>query len=88
MEAALAQTAKPLPGVRFGLVDAFAALQSLGRPVPRLEPSIEGPADAGSSLTAYSGIWTGAGFEVTSRWDVACATASAPPIADTVFASS
>ena len=42
IETALEHTAHPVAGVRFGSVDAFAALEALGQPPPRLEPSIEG----------------------------------------------
>jgi len=69
LEAALAQSARPLAGTRFGRVDAFAALQRLGRPAPTLEPTIEGNALPGQTLTAYSGAWAGAGLQVAYRWE-------------------
>jgi subtilase family protein len=69
LENALAQAARPLSGTRFGSVDAFGALQRLGRPGPALEPTIEGEALPGRTLTAYSGIWAGAGLQVSYRWE-------------------
>jgi hypothetical protein len=69
LEAALAQSARSLPGTRFGRVDAFAALQRLGRPRPTLEPTIEGAALPGQTLTAYSGVWAGAGLQIAYRWE-------------------
>jgi len=69
IENALEQTAKPVAGVRFGLVDAFAALEALGRPTPRLEPVIEGFPGIGATLTASSGIWAGAGIQIDYRWE-------------------
>jgi hypothetical protein len=69
IEAALAETARPLGGVRFGRVDAFAALQRLGIPPPTLEPSVEGVALPGATLTAHSGVWSGAELEVSYRWE-------------------
>jgi hypothetical protein len=69
LEAALAQSARPLAGTRFGRVDAFAALQRLGRPGPTLEPTIAGTALPGQTLTAYSGVWAGAGLRVSHLWE-------------------
>jgi Subtilase family len=69
IETALAETARPVSGVRFGSVDAFAALQRLGRPGPTLEPTIHGPSTPGETLTAHSGVWAGAGLEITYRWE-------------------
>ena len=69
IETALEQTAHAVAGVRFGSVDAFAALEALGQPPPRLEPSIEGFPGIGSTLTASSGIWSGAGIQVDYRWE-------------------
>ncbi len=69
LEAALAQSARPLAGTRFGRVDALGALQRLGRPGPTLEPAIEGEALPGRTLTAYSGVWAGAGLQVSYRWE-------------------
>ncbi len=69
LEAALAQSARPIAGTRFGRVDAFGALQRLGRPGPVLEPTIAGEALPGRTLTAYSGIWAGAGLQVSYRWE-------------------
>ena len=64
----------PVGGVRFGRVDALAALDRLGRPGPTLEPTIEGTPLPGRVLTAYSGVWTGAGLAVSYRWE-RCRTA-------------
>jgi subtilisin family serine protease len=75
IEAALALTAAPLAGVRFGRVDAFAALRRLGRPSPRLLPTIRGYGYVGETLTAYSGVWAGAPLELGYRW-VRCRTAT------------
>ena len=69
IEDALERTARPVPGVRFGLVDASAALRELGSPKPHLEPSVEGDPALGAKLTAYSGVWAGAGLEVSVRWE-------------------
>jgi hypothetical protein len=54
--------------VRFGRVDAFEALQRLGRPAPRLLPTIHGYAYLGETLTAYSGVWSRAPLEPAYRW--------------------
>jgi len=69
IEDALAGSARRMAGVRFGALDAFAALQRLGTPGPTLEPTIEGAALPGRTLTAYSGSWAGAGLEVSYRWE-------------------
>jgi Subtilase family len=69
IENALEQTAKPVAGVGFGLVDALAALRALGRPSPRLEPVIEGFPGIGATLSASSGIWAGAGVQIDYRWE-------------------
>jgi hypothetical protein len=69
LESALARSARSLPGTRFGRVDAFAALQRLGRPGPTLEPTIAGTALPGQTLTAYSGVWAGAGLRVSYVWE-------------------
>ena len=68
IETALARTAKPVAGVRFGRVDAFEALRQLGRPAPRLLPTIQGGTYLGATLTAYSGMWSGAQLELAYRW--------------------
>ena len=54
--------------MRFGRVDAFGALQRLGRPAVRLLPTIQGDAYLGGTLTAYSGVWSGAKLEPAYRW--------------------
>lgn len=68
IESALAQTARRIVGIRFGMVDAYAALQALGQPAPQFEPSIVGAADLGGTLTAYSGVWAGARLEPAYEW--------------------
>lgn len=68
IEAALAAGAVPVGGVRSGRVDALAALQRLGRPGPALQPTVEGTPLPGRVLTAYSGVWAGAGLDVSYRW--------------------
>jgi hypothetical protein len=78
IETALARTARPVRGVRFGLVDARGALEHLGRPAPDLEPTIDGIASAGQRLTAYSGIWAGAGLAEEYRWERCRAGACEP----------
>jgi hypothetical protein len=57
-----------VPGTRYGLVDAAAALASLGRPAPRLQPVVLGLPAAGRPLEAFSGIWVGAGVDVRFQW--------------------
>jgi len=78
IESALARTARPVAGVRFGLVDAYAALHALGQPAPRFEPTLEGMADVGETLTAYTGIWAGARIKPAYAWQrcrgASCAT--------------
>jgi hypothetical protein len=69
IESALARTARPVAGVRFGLIDAYAALQALGQPAPRFEPTIVGTAAVGETLTAYTGIWAGARVEPAYAWE-------------------
>ena len=69
IEDALERTAAPLAGVRFGRVDAFAALRELGSPPPQLQPTIGGHAYVGAKLEALSGIWVGAGIELAYRWE-------------------
>jgi hypothetical protein len=68
IEAALAATARPVPGTRFGLVDAAAALAWLGSPSPRLGPVILGSAVAGQELEAWSGLWSRSGLAVALQW--------------------
>jgi hypothetical protein len=80
LEGALQRTARPLTGVRFGLVDAQAALLALGQPAPRLEPTIHGVADVGQTLHGYSGVWTGAGLEIEYRWE-RCRSGRCEPVA-------
>ena len=68
IEDALERTAKPIAGVRYGRVDAFAALKALGGPLLRVQPVIEGFAGVGRTLRAYTGIWAGAGAAFDYRW--------------------
>jgi subtilisin family serine protease len=68
LEAALERSAKPISGVRYGRVDAFAALQALGRPGLRVRPTVEGFAGVGRVLRAYTGVWSGAGATFEYRW--------------------
>jgi Subtilase family len=77
IEEALANTARPVTGTRFGLVDAAAALESLGSPGPRLRPEIVGSPVAGEPLEALSGVWPGTGLAVTYRWQ-RCRAACVP----------
>jgi thermitase len=69
IEDALERTAVPTAGVRFGRVDAYAALRELASPAPRLLPTIDGHAYVGATLEALSGIWSGARIELTYRWE-------------------
>jgi hypothetical protein len=69
LESALARTARPVTGARHGLVDAAAALSALGEPAPKLRPSVIGTAIVGRSLEAFTGIWSGAGLEVSHHWE-------------------
>jgi subtilisin family serine protease len=68
IEQALERTATPIAGVRYGRIDAFAALQALGRPALRVRPVIEGFAGVGRVLRAYTGVWSGAGATFDYRW--------------------
>jgi subtilisin family serine protease len=68
LEDTLVRTAKPIAGVRYGRVDAFAALQVLGQPPLRVRPVIEGFAGVGRTLRAYTGVWSGAGATFEYRW--------------------
>jgi hypothetical protein len=69
IETALAETARPVPGTRYGLVDAAAALAALGNPAPTLRPVVFGTPAVGETLEAVSGIWSGAGLNVAYRWE-------------------
>jgi len=69
LEAALASTARPLEGVRQGVVDAAAALVSLGSPGPSLQPVVFGLPASGGTLEAFVGLWSGAGVSVRYRWE-------------------
>ena len=69
LEDALARTARPIPGSRHGLVDAAAALATLGRPEPKLRPLVIGTPVVGRQLEAFSGLWSGAGVTVGYQWE-------------------
>jgi hypothetical protein len=69
IEHALEATAKPVSGIRYGLVDAYAAMRALGRPAAQLRPVVIGFPGIGSKLTAASGIWSGSGLVVSYRWE-------------------
>ncbi|MFL5917609.1 MAG: S8 family serine peptidase [Gaiellaceae bacterium] len=68
IEAALERTARPVAGVRFGRVDAFAALQLLGQPGLHLRPVVEGYAGIGRTLRVYTGVWAGAPATLEYTW--------------------
>ena len=68
IEEALERTATPVAGIRFGRVDAFAAMQALGQPSLRVRPVIEGFAGVGRTLRAYTGVWSGSGATFEYRW--------------------
>ena len=69
LENALATTARPISGTRFGLVDATAALDRLGRPELRLRPTVVGTPVVGVPLDAFSGVWAGAGIRAAFQWE-------------------
>jgi hypothetical protein len=69
LERALTQTARPVSGTKFGLVDAAAALRAVGNPPPRLLPAIVGEPVAGEELEAFAGIWSGTGLTASVRWE-------------------
>ena len=75
IERALERTARPVQGIRFGRVDAFAALRALGRPGPRFTPRIVGYPYVGAVLTGYTGVWAGAQLAARIRW-IRCADAA------------
>ena len=68
IEDALERTALPVAGIRFGRVDAFAAMGALGQPALRVRPAIDGFAGVGRTLRAYTGVWSGAGAAFEYRW--------------------
>jgi Subtilase family len=61
--------ARPVPGTRTGVVDAAAALESLGSPEPRLRPVILGDAIVGRKLEVLTGIWSGSRLATSYRWE-------------------
>jgi hypothetical protein len=69
LETALAGTARPVPGTRHGLVDAAASLAALGRPGPKLRPTVTGAPVVGGKLEAFTGVWSGAGLTATYQWE-------------------
>ncbi len=81
LERAITQTARPVSGTQFGLVDAAAALRAVGTPPPRLRPAIVGEAIAEQELEAFTGIWSGARVAATYRWE-RCSGDACAAIAD------
>jgi hypothetical protein len=77
LERALATTAHPVAGTRYGLVDAAAALARLGQPAASLHPVVLGEPAVGEELEGFSGLWSGAGVPVGYRWE-RCRDACAP----------
>ena len=69
LERALATSARPVSGTRYGLVDAAAALARLGQPAPTLHPVVLGEPVVGEQLEGFSGLWSGAGVDVRYRWE-------------------
>jgi hypothetical protein len=84
LERALAATAHPVVGTRYGLVDAAAALERLGQPSPTLHPVVLGEPVVGEELEGYSGLWSGAGIAPRSRWE-RCRDACAPILGATTL---
>jgi subtilisin family serine protease len=68
LERALESTATPVAGVRFGQIDAFAALKAAGSPAPRLAATIVGLPYVGGRLSGYDGVWAGARVGAAYRW--------------------
>jgi subtilisin family serine protease len=79
IEASLAASTQPVSGTLYGIPDAAAALRNLGAPGPRLQPVVFGRPATGQALEALSGIWSGAGLEVTYQWE-RCGTAGCAAI--------
>ena len=79
IERALAATARAVPGTRYGLVDAAAALARLGQPVPTLHPLVVGEPVVGERLDGFTGLWAGAGVVVAYRWESCRETCTAIP---------
>ena len=77
LERALAATAHPVAGTRYGLVDAAAALVHLGQPAATLHPVVLGEPVVGEELEGFSGLWSGSGVVVGHRWE-RCREACAP----------
>jgi hypothetical protein len=77
LESALVRSARPVQGTRHGLVNAAAALAELGRPGPKLQPTVIGSAVVGGSLEAFTGVWSGAGLTATYQWE-RCRNACTP----------
>jgi hypothetical protein len=69
LERALASTARPVSGTRWGLVDAAAALARLGQPAPTLHPVVLGEPVVDEELEGFNGLWSGAGVAVRYRWE-------------------
>jgi Subtilase family len=79
LEQALAATARPVPGTRYGLVDAAAALARLGQPAPKLHPRVFGEAVVGGRVDGFTGLWSGARLEIAYRWERCRETCAAIP---------
>jgi hypothetical protein len=79
LERALVETARPVSGTRYGLVDAAAALVRLGQPAPTLHPLVLGAPVVGEKLEGFSGLWSGAGIAVRYRWERCRDTCTAIP---------
>jgi subtilisin family serine protease len=69
IEESLAASARPVSGTLYGIPDAAAALRDLGTPEPTLQPVVFGKPATGETLEALTGIWSGAGVEVTYHWE-------------------
>ena len=69
LERALTQTARPVPGTQYGLVDAAGAVRAIGNPPPRLQPTVVGDAIVGQELEALTGIWAGSGIATSYQWE-------------------
>ena len=79
LESALATTAQPVGGTRHGLVNAAAALATLGQPGPKLTPVVLGVPVVGEELEGLSGIWSGSGLAVAFQWERCRASCSPIP---------
>jgi hypothetical protein len=80
IDIAIARTARRVPDILFGVVDAGAALRLLGNPKPRLQPVVLGAPVVGEKLEVFSGIWSGSGLAIDHRWE-RCRAGDCAPIA-------